>query len=362
MGIVRTDEHRQSEIESFRRLLVSCAGACKSKEEQDTGKNHVMNVDDDVVQDKVVCVTSGVSYLGIAIVNQLLIRGYNVRIIVDNQDDVENLREMETSGEMRGTNNRIGIVMAKLYEAESLSDVFSGCCGVFHTSAFIDPAGLSGYSKFMADLEVKAAQNVIEACAATPSIRHCVLTSSLLACTWKDYSLDNVSPVINHNCWSDESLCIERKLWYALGKLRAEKAAWRVAEERGLKLATICPGLIKGSEFFNRNTTSTIAYLKGAQEMYERGLLATVDVNRLAEAHVCVFEELNRTASGRYICFDQVIKNEEEAETLAQETGIHINVISETENTSGNAPTQLELSNLKLSRLMSRVRNCKKIF
>ena len=48
-----------------------------------------------------------------------------------------------------------------------------------------------------------------------------------------------------------------------MGKLRAEKAAWRVAEERGLKLTTICPGLIRGPEFFNRNTTSTIAYLKG---------------------------------------------------------------------------------------------------
>lgn len=362
MGIVRTDDHRKSEIESFRRLLVSCAGVCKSKEEEDIGKNLVMNADDDVVQDKVVCVTSGVSYLGIAIVNQLLIRGYYVRIIVDNQDDVENLRQMETSGEMRGTNNRIGIVMAKLYEAESLSDLFSGCCGVFHTSAFIDPAGLSGYTKFMADLEVKAAQNVVEACAATPSIRHCVLTSSLLACTWRDYSLDNVPPVINHNCWSDESLCTEKKLWYALGKLRAERAAWRVAEERGLKLTTICPGLIKGAEFFNRNTTSTIAYLKGAQEMYEKGLLASVDVNRLAEAHVCVFEEMSRTASGRYICYDQVIKNEEEMETLAHETGIRVNLICETETATGDAPRQLELSNLKLSRLMSRVRNCRNTF
>lgn len=85
MGIVRTDEHRRSEIESFRRLLLSCAGACKSKEENEIGKCLVINADDDVVQDKVVCVTSGVSYLGIAIVNQLLIRGYNVRIIVDNQ-------------------------------------------------------------------------------------------------------------------------------------------------------------------------------------------------------------------------------------------------------------------------------------
>lgn len=88
MGIVRTDEHRRSEIESFRRLMVSCAGVCKSKEEKNIGKSPVMNDDDDAVQDKVVCVTSGVSYLGIAIVNQLLIRGYNVRIIVDNQGNV----------------------------------------------------------------------------------------------------------------------------------------------------------------------------------------------------------------------------------------------------------------------------------
>lgn len=70
----------------------------------------------------------------------------------------------------------------------------------------------------MADLEVKAAQNVIEACAATPSIRHCVLTSSLLACTWKDYSLDNVSLVINHNCWSDESFCTEKKVFLLISK------------------------------------------------------------------------------------------------------------------------------------------------
>lgn len=53
------------------------------------------------------------------------------------------------------------------------------------------------------------------------------------------------------------------QLWYALGKLRAEKAAWRIAKERGLKLVTICPGLITGPDFFRRNPTATIAYLKG---------------------------------------------------------------------------------------------------
>lgn len=31
-------------------------------------------------------------------------------------------------------------------EIESLLEAFEGCRGVFHTSAFIDPAGLSGYT------------------------------------------------------------------------------------------------------------------------------------------------------------------------------------------------------------------------
>lgn len=61
-------------------------------------------------------------------------------------------------------------------------------------------------------------------------------------------------PTLSFNNW---------QLWYALGKLRAEKAAWRIANERGLKLTTICPALITGPEFCRRNPTATIAYLKG---------------------------------------------------------------------------------------------------
>jgi nucleoside-diphosphate-sugar epimerase len=53
------------------------------------------------------------------------------------------------------------------------------------------------------------------------------------------------------------------QLWYALGKLRAERVAWRIAKETRLKLATICPGLITGPEFCDRNPMATIAYLKG---------------------------------------------------------------------------------------------------
>ncbi|GJW17618.1 cinnamoyl-CoA reductase-like SNL6 [Tanacetum coccineum] len=98
-------------------------------------------------------------------------------------------------------------------------------------------------------------------------------------------------------------------LWYALGKLKAERVSGRIAEEKGLKLATICSGLITGPRYFCTNPSSTIAYLKGDQDMYEQGLLATVNADKLAEAHVKVYEEMNKTGGGRYVCFDKVVMN-----------------------------------------------------
>lgn len=58
-------------------------------------------------------------------------------------------------------------------------------------------------------------------------------------------------------------MLLDAQLWYALGKLKAEKVAWEIAEDTGFKLATICPALITGPEFISRNPTATIAYLKG---------------------------------------------------------------------------------------------------
>ncbi|XP_059670152.1 cinnamoyl-CoA reductase-like SNL6 [Cornus florida] len=360
MRVLQREESHRAEIEELRQALLSCAWVHRRKDEEEQFRGRIgTNKDgnDDVVEEKVVCVTSGVSFLGLAIVSKLLLRGYSVRVIVTNQGDAEKLREMEILGEMRGANNKMKAVVASLTEIESLAQAMEGCHGVFHTSALVDPAGVSGYTKSMADIEVKASECVMEACARTSSVRKCVLTSSLLACIWHDKSRDDLPSVINHECWSDESLCMDKKLWYALGKLRAEKAAWRVAEQRGLKLVTICPGLVTGSEFCHRNPTATIAYLKGVQEMYADGLLASVDVNRLAEGHVCVFEAMNKTAFGRYICFDRVIRMEDEAEELAKATGMQI------KRTSGDSSSDFripfELSDMKLSRLMSSRMQCR---
>jgi nucleoside-diphosphate-sugar epimerase len=352
MGILRPSKSKSIDIDEFSKLMLSCAFLPHKTDDGSipnrlpTTRNHI-----DGGENELVCVTSGVSFLGLEIVKELLLRGYSVRITIDNEEDIEKLREMELSGEMRGTNGVIEVASAKLNESGSVLEAFQGCSAVFHTAAFIDPAGLSGYSKYMAEIEAKATENVIEACASTPSVRKCVLTSSLLACTWQENDISNISRVIDHDSWSNESFCREKKLWYALGKLKSEKAAWRIAEEKGLKLTTICPGLITGQNYLNRNPTSTLAYLKGGQEMYENGVLAVVDVNKLAKAHVRVFEAINKTSFGRYICFDEVIKSETEVEKLVQETRVQINVIPR--SSFDDIPTRFKLSNAKLDRLMS---------
>lgn len=76
------------ELEEFRRILIANAGAYRRKGDEDfKGKRFPFtSIDDDDNEqgDKLVCVTGGVSFLGLAIVDRLLTRGYSVRILVDN--------------------------------------------------------------------------------------------------------------------------------------------------------------------------------------------------------------------------------------------------------------------------------------
>ncbi|XP_010555958.1 PREDICTED: cinnamoyl-CoA reductase-like SNL6 [Tarenaya hassleriana] len=209
----------------------------------------------------------------------------------------------------------------------------------------------------MAEVEAKVSENVMEACARTESVRKCVLTSSLLACIWRNGTQSELPPVIDHSCWSDESLCVDKKLWYALGKLKAEKTAWKIAEAKGLKLSTICPALITTPNLLYHHPTPTIAYLKGAHEMYANGLLATVDVDNLAKAHVRVYEAMQKAVYGRYVCFDKVISTEYEAEELSEQTGFSLEKIRG-DNKYGGSTAPFRLSDRKLSSLLSRSSIC----
>ncbi|CAN8299854.1 unnamed protein product [Cochlearia groenlandica] len=361
MRIVNATEIFSAELKEF-----MCSAVQRRRDDDGFGRSRggkSRNATTDLDSDdgnRLVCVTGGVSYLGRAIVKRLLVHGYSVRIVVDCAEDKEKVSEIEADAETASYSNRVSSVISRLTEAECLVKAFEGCCGVFHTAAFVDPAGISGYSKSMAELEAKVSENVIEACTRTCTVRKCVFTSSLLACTLQEKSFNNLDHhyVINEESWSDEQLCIDNKLWYALGKLKAEKTAWRIADSKGLKLATICPALITGHDFFQCNSTSTLAYLKGAKEMYSNGLLATIDVNRLAKAHVCLWEGLsNKTTFGRYICYDNILSRNG-AENLAKDIGVQIEKICGSDANAQVSSPNLQISDKKILDLMSRSLRC----
>lgn len=102
--------------------------------------------------------------------------------------------------------------------------------------------------------------------------------------------------------------CVQ--LWHALSKTVAEKAAWALAMDRGVSMVCINAGLLTGGP----DLTITNPYLKGAAEMYEDGVFVTVDLDFLVDAHISVFE--NIASFGRYLCFNHVIKTNDDAVKL----------------------------------------------
>lgn len=99
-------------------------------------------------------------------------------------------------------------------------------------------------------------------------------------------------------------------MWQALAKTLAEKTAWAMAMDRGLSMVTINAGLLMGPDL-----SVDKSYLKGAAEMYEDGILVTVDMNFLVDAHICVYEDIS--SYGRYLCFDCIVNQPEDAFKLA---------------------------------------------
>nr|UUJ74921.1 cinnamoyl-CoA reductase [Cephalotaxus hainanensis] len=280
---------------------------------------------------KAVCVMDASSYVGLWIVKGLLHRGYTVHATVQNRGEVESL--MKLSGE------RLKILYADMLDYHSIVDALSGCSGLFYT---FDPAQ---YDEMMAEVEVRAAHNVLEACAHTETIEKVVFTSSLAAVVWGD-DRNSISD-LHEKHWSDAILCRKLKLWYALAKTLSEKTAWALAMDRGVNMVTINAGLVVGPGSAYKTSGSTIAYLKGAAQMYENGMLASADVKFVAEAHISAFE--NPSAYGRYICFNQIVNNAQNADNLAESLRPLIPFPDRCEDSS---VYQQRLNNKKLSGLM----------
>nr|GMC62272.1 cinnamoyl-CoA reductase-like SNL6 [Ipomoea batatas] len=216
------------------------------------------------------------------------------------------------------------VVVARMTDLDSLCEAFRGCHAVFHTSSFIDPHGISGYTERMAFLETEAAGNVIEACSKAAYARRCIFTSSLLASIWKG---NNHEHDLDESSWTDEDFCRENK---------SRKGS--LEESNGDK-DSILPFLFLNSlRWANHAATRRFR------------LLATEDVDKAAEAHVYVYEEMDYGACGRYLCFGRTITTTEEAVLLENRLKMQQGLLSGYE--SDEIPARLCKS--KLTRLLFR--------
>ena len=91
--------------------------------------------------------------------------------------------------------------------------------------------------------------------------------------------------------------------------------------------------------------------------MLAEGLLATSNVEGVAEAHVRVYKEMDGTAGGRYICYDHVVQRPEEFDELERQLGLPGGAAA-ARGAGDDRPARFELCKRKLARLMSSTRRC----
>ncbi|XWS65041.1 hypothetical protein CRYUN_Cryun05aG0056700 [Craigia yunnanensis] len=289
---------------------------------------------------RTVCVMDASGHLGSALVHLLLHRGYTVHAAVQHHGEFQSVEGLPCS------NEKLRVFGVDPFDYHSITKALKGCCGLFYS--FQPPPDHSTYDEFMEEVEVRAAHNVLEACAQTDTMEKVVFTSSVTAVIWNE-GRNTASSDLDEKNWSDINFCKKFKLWHALSKTLAEKSAWALAMDRGINMVTINGGLLMTPDL-----TITNPYLKGAAEMYEDGVFVTVDLRFIVDAHICVFEDVS--SYGRYLCFNHLINCSHNADKLAQML-LPSSDSSPPQSSEDTRIYQPRISNRKLNNMMMEFEN-----
>ncbi|CAA2983506.1 cinnamoyl- reductase-like SNL6 [Olea europaea subsp. europaea] len=164
-------------------------------------------------------------------------------------------------------------------------EALKGCYGLFYS--FELPSDNPTYDEFIGEIEVRAAHNVLEACARTDTIDKLILTSSATAVIWRD----------QHNS-------VPSDLWHGLSKTVVEKTAWAMAMDREVNMVSINAGLL-----MHPNLSIKDPYLLGATEIFKDP--TRIHLYDIALAHVSIVDETSVPSLVRWLhCYHNIkIKN-----------------------------------------------------
>ncbi|XP_004291118.1 PREDICTED: putative dihydroflavonol-4-reductase-like [Fragaria vesca subsp. vesca] len=173
-----------------------------------------------------VTVTGASGYLGGRLCHQLLKQGHSVRALVRPTSDLSSLPPPSSSLEL---------VYGDVTDFHSLLSAFSGCDVVFHAAALVEP-WLPHPSDFFS-VNVAGLKNVLRAIRETKTVQKVIYTSSFFALGPTDGHVADESQ-FHH----ERFFCTE----YEKSKAAADKIALQAAQEEGLPIVLLYPGVIYG--------------------------------------------------------------------------------------------------------------------
>ncbi|MGC6403720.1 MAG: NAD-dependent epimerase/dehydratase family protein [Candidatus Comchoanobacterales bacterium] len=241
---------------------------------------------------KTVAITGGSGYIALWVVQYCLEQNLVVHATVrdlTNPEKLEGLKTLQTRFP-----KQLHLFQADLLKQGSFDAAFHGVDAVIHTASPVDLTSKDPETDLMKPA-VDGTQNVFSSIIKNPSIKKCVMTSSIAAIR----SSHSSKPVLTEEDWNDD-----QEPCYATSKAKAERLAWSLAKKHHINLITINPSVVLGPSLSSRVDASShqlIAPLLNGQ--FKWGIVNmtfnVVDVREVALAHINALFDDN--AKGRYI-------------------------------------------------------------
>lgn len=238
---------------------------------------------------KLIFVTGASGYIAKHIIVQLLEAGYRVRGSVRSLDRADAVRRdlsvaLTDAGDLT---DRLEFAALDLERDAGWDEALCGADALLHTASPF-PLDQPRDRQELIRPAVEGTRRALRAAKAA-GIERVVLTSSAVAILNAD--LPAGREAYNEEDWTDPSS--PRTNAYAASKTMAERAAWALADELGLKLTTINPGLVLGRPVGAGHGSSVALVeriLSGRDPAVPDLAFPLVDVRDIARMHVAALQ------------------------------------------------------------------------
>jgi len=250
---------------------------------------------------KPVMITGATGYVAGWIVKRLLEDGLTVHAAVRDPENRDKLQHLDRLADQLP--GQIRYFKSELLEEGSYADAMRDCELVFHTASPFTVSVKNPQSELVEPAELGTG-NVLQQANRFESVKRVVLTSSIAAIYGDNVDVKKtLSGRFTEDDWNTTSSLTHGP--YSYSKVRAEREAWRIAENQNCwDLVVVNPSLVVGPGINPNATSESFKLIKNFGDGTMRfGVpefgIGIVDVRDVADAHMKA--AFTATAKGRHI-------------------------------------------------------------